>query len=123
MRILANENIPGESVEALRHAGHDVAWVATDAPGETDAEVLRRAVSEDRIVLTFDKDFGELAFRQGLPLSTGVILLRLQANDASTLTRLVMAALSDRDDWEGHFSVIENERIRMTPLPAKTNPS
>ncbi len=52
----------------LRHDGHDVAWVRTDAPGSTDQQVLARAVAEDRILLTFDKDFGDLAFRAGLPL-------------------------------------------------------
>ena len=62
MRLLADENVAGETVEALRQQGHDVAWVRTGSPGLADEEVLRRAVSEGRIVVTFDKDFGELAF-------------------------------------------------------------
>jgi predicted nuclease of predicted toxin-antitoxin system len=57
-RLLANENFPGAAVEALRSRGHDVAWVRTDAPGSSDREVLHRAVSEARILITFDKDFG-----------------------------------------------------------------
>jgi hypothetical protein len=55
MRILANENFPGDAVMALRARGHDVAWVRTDAPGSDDAEVLARALAEDRTVVTFDK--------------------------------------------------------------------
>jgi hypothetical protein len=48
---------------------------------------------------------------------TGVILLRVQTKDPTTLTQIVVAALESRDDWAGHFSVIENQRLRMTPLP------
>lgn len=58
MRLLANENFPGPAVEALRSLGHDVAWVRTDAPGSTDPQVIQRAVREDRILITLDKDFG-----------------------------------------------------------------
>lgn len=43
MRFLANENFPGEAVQALRQANYDVAWVRTEVPGSSDAEVLRRA--------------------------------------------------------------------------------
>jgi predicted nuclease of predicted toxin-antitoxin system len=63
MRILANETFPGEAVDALRDRGHDVAWVRTDTPGSTDIEVLARAQAEGRLLVTLDKDFGELAAR------------------------------------------------------------
>lgn len=68
MRLLADENIPGDAVDALRAAGHDVVWIHTDAPGSTDPDVLALAQREGRIVVTFDKDFGELAWRTRLPL-------------------------------------------------------
>lgn len=116
MRILANENVADEIVNALRVQGHDVAWIAMDAPGASDREVLQRAAAEDRIVLTFDKDFGELAFRERLPVSTGVILLRVRGGDPASVTQVVVAALQGHDDWAGHFSVVENQRVRMTPL-------
>ncbi|HXI25599.1 MAG TPA: DUF5615 family PIN-like protein [Pyrinomonadaceae bacterium] len=57
MRILANENFPLDAVVSLRSDGHDVWWVRSEAPGITDREVLRRATSEDRLIVTFDKDF------------------------------------------------------------------
>jgi predicted nuclease of predicted toxin-antitoxin system len=66
MRILADENIPGDAVAALRECGHDVAWVRADAPGSSDIVVIARAQAENRILVTFDKDFGELAFRSKL---------------------------------------------------------
>lgn len=116
LRIVANENVPAEAVEAMRREGHDVAWVVTDAPGSSDDAVLARAQAEDRIVMTFDKDFGEMAFRRRLPASCGVILFRLESQDASQATMVVLAALRSRSDWAGYFSVVEEGRIRMTPL-------
>lgn len=58
MRILTNENFPGDAVVVLRQHGHDVVWIRTDALGSNDVEVLARAQREERIVITFDKDFG-----------------------------------------------------------------
>jgi predicted nuclease of predicted toxin-antitoxin system len=117
MRILANENFPEDAVVALRHAGHDVAWIRSDAPGSTDQEVLLRARDENRLLITFDKDFGELAFRAGLPASSGIVLFRIAAPSSTHIARAAVAALSGRTDWSGHFSVVEDKRIRMTPLP------
>ena len=117
MRLLANENIPGDTVTALRAAGHDVSWVRSDAPGSSDRDVLARAMSENRILLTFDKDFGELAWREGLPVTCGVILFRLPMPPPAAAGRTIAEIVSGRDDWSGHFAVIEPGRIRMRPLP------
>jgi predicted nuclease of predicted toxin-antitoxin system len=78
MRLLANENFPASAVDALRARGHEVAWVRTDAPDSGDREVLARAAAEERLLITFDKDFGELAFRGGLPASSGIVLFRIR---------------------------------------------
>src|SRR5664280_2573276 len=72
MRFLANENIPAVAVAALQAAGHDVVWVAVASPDSDDRQVLSQAAVEQRLILTFDKDFGELAFRSGLPAGSGV---------------------------------------------------
>ena len=56
MRFLANENFPLPSVRLLREAGHDVVSISEETPGITDSQVLSRAVSEQRIILTFDRD-------------------------------------------------------------------
>jgi predicted nuclease of predicted toxin-antitoxin system len=116
MRFLANENFPLDAVAALRQQGHDVAWIRTDSSGMADADVLHRAQVENRILLTFDKDFGELAFRAGLPASIGIILFRIQASSGILVAQKVVTAIALRDDWAGHFSVIENQRIRMREL-------
>ena len=121
MHLLANENFPGVAVDALRARGHDVAWVRTDAPGSDDRTVLARAVAEGRLLLTFDKDFGELAFRAGLPASSGVVLFRIAPISPAHIADVAVAVLESRNDWAGHFSVIEESRVRMTPLPPPPN--
>jgi predicted nuclease of predicted toxin-antitoxin system len=117
MRLLANENFPKEAVEALQGHGHDVVWVRTKCPGISDREVLSLAQSENRVLLTFDKDFGELAFRAGFPATSGVILFRVLPRSPGSVARVAVAALKNRLNWEGHFSVVTEDRIRMTPLP------
>lgn len=117
MRLLANENVPASAVETLRRRGHDVRWVRTDQPGSSDEEVLTAVVREQRILLTFDKDFGELAFRRGLPANCGIILLRLSASSPEQMAWRIAAALSAESDWVGNFSVVEHDRVRTTSLP------
>jgi len=68
MRWLVDECVDAELVKQLRHRGHDVVYVAADGSGSTDARVLQRAREEDRILLTEDKDFGDLVFRFRLAL-------------------------------------------------------
>jgi len=116
VRLLANENFPGEAIDALRNAGFDVAWIRTDCPGVDDQEVIKRANEDKRIILTFDKDFGELVFRSGFAVE-GIILFRISKSSPSYIAQIALNALKSRDDWGAHFSVIEDRRIRMTPLP------
>jgi len=72
MRFLADENFPGSAVAALEAAGHDVVWIGLAAPGAADPYVLAWAAREERILLTFDKGFGELARASTLPRRCGV---------------------------------------------------
>ncbi len=116
MKFLANENVAGDAVIALREKGHDVAWIRTDAPGSKDEDVLARAMAEQRILITFDKDFGELAFRSHLPATCGIVLFRIPAPSSLFVANAVVAAIESRSDWTGHFSVIEENRIRMREL-------
>lgn len=116
MRFLANENFPGSAVTALQATGHDVVWVRITAPGARDPDVLAWAAREGRILLTFDKDFGELARRSALPRLCGVILLRLPMPMPGNVGQRVADLITARDDWAGHFSVIEPGRVRMRPL-------
>lgn len=118
MRLLANENVSRVMVEALWARGHDVFWARVDAPGESDRSHLQRAQRESRILLTFDTDFGELAFQQRIAASHGVILIRM-TGAPETVAGRVVDALESQENWEGHFSVVEHDRVRMRPLPER----
>ena len=117
MRFSANENFPRVAVVALRSAGHDVFWVHTDRLGATDEEVLAHAISERRVLVTFDKDFGELVYKIGLPASSGIILFRIPTRSPDAVAEKVLKVIDSRDDWTGIFAVVTNDRIRIRPLP------
>lgn len=116
MRILANENVSGAIIRRLRAGGHDVLSAKESMRGQTDRAILERAQKEERLILTHDKDFGELAFGWGLPSSSGIILLRLTGAKAEIDCRRAITAIESRSDWAGHFSVITDDRIRMRRL-------
>jgi predicted nuclease of predicted toxin-antitoxin system len=93
-----------------------VVWVRTDAPGSRDQGVLARAVTEERISLTIDKDFGELAFHSKLPASRDVILFRVTAPSSKHLAHLIISAIETDAEWVGNFAVVEQPRIRVRPI-------
>lgn len=117
MKLLANENFPRAAVDALRAAGHDVLWARTDMAGCADEQILARARDESRVVVTFDKDFGELAYRIGMPARCGVILFRLVLSSPEYVAERAVVVIQSRDDWRGQFAVADEGRIRLRPLP------
>ncbi|HTC20362.1 MAG TPA: DUF5615 family PIN-like protein [bacterium] len=119
MRFLADENFPGSIVESLRNEGHDIFWARVESPGAKDKTLLSHAQEENRILLTFDKDFGELAFRSGLSTTRGIILFRINTSSPKRLHDRTLTALRQKIDWIGHFAVVEDDRIRLTPLTRK----
>lgn len=118
MRFLANENFPLKSVESLRQAGHDVVAIIEESPGLRDPEVLERAVNEQRFVLTFDRDYGELIYRLKLPVPEGVIYFRFVPSSPEEPAQLLTALLAIGGlSLEGKFTVVERGKIRQRPLP------
>jgi predicted nuclease of predicted toxin-antitoxin system len=119
-RFLADENVPRRAIRFLRSAGHDVLAIAETAPGSADEEVLAIARSEGRILLTFDRDVGELIFAKQVPVPAGVILLRpAPLRPDESVDRLVgLLQRAEKDvPLEGQFTVVVNDRIRQRPLP------
>ena len=76
MLFLANENFPVEITNAIRQAGHDLAWVGDLSPGIADEGVVALAVETGRTILTFDKDFGNLTFQHVVSIPAGDIVSR-----------------------------------------------
>ncbi len=76
MKFLADENFPQPAIFSLRDAGHDVRSIAEDHASLPDEEVARFCEREQRVLLTFDKDFGDLIFQRGLQAGSAVVLFR-----------------------------------------------
>lgn len=115
--FLADENVTQEVVDAARQAGYDLKWIKELRPGVDDDTVLQISLSEKRVLLTFDKDFGEMAFRQGKSASCGIILFRPRLRLSDYVVRLAIAVLSQPVSWEGNFTVAREGRLRVVPLP------
>ena len=118
MRIIANENIAASVIRELRARGHDVFSVKEAMRGKDDDVILARVQNEGRLVITHDKDFGELAFRAKLHASCGIVLFRLTGASPEHDHRRIVETLESSTDWEGHFAVVTDDRIRLRPLPA-----
>ena len=115
MKFLADANTPGLLVEALTSLGHDVFW-AYAVPRTPDVELIERAARESRVVITFDKDFGELVFKRGH--SVAVVLIRLRDTSIKETVAAVMTLVGgEGENLNRLFCVVENTRIRKTPLP------
>lgn len=113
MKIVADENIDKEIVDRLRADGHDVLFIAEDDPGIDDQTVLSRSRQTDGVLLTIDKDFGDLVFRQRL-LHSGVLLIRL-AGVRSDMKAGLVAATFDRHGKElsSGFAVLSKRSLRF----------
>ncbi len=113
MIFLADESVDRQIVEAIRDLGYDVLAIAETSPGIPDTLVLSRANDARAVLLTADKDFGELVFRQRLAHS-GVVLARL-AGHAPGMKAKIMAAAVDRhaSELEFAFVVVTGKAVRI----------
>ncbi|MGA3017648.1 MAG: DUF5615 family PIN-like protein [Bryobacteraceae bacterium] len=116
MRFLADENFPRPALEALRKAGWDVVSIAEECPGVPDEDVAALCAAQERILLTFDKDFGELIFHRGLPAGSGVVLFRITPDSPEEAAEVAVALVQSQPDLAGWFCAVTRDRIRMRPL-------
>jgi predicted nuclease of predicted toxin-antitoxin system len=118
MKFLANENFPLPSAVLLRKIGLDVRHIAEDCPSVKDSAVMKIARDEDRIIITFDRDYGELVFRRMLPPPPGIIYLRFKpyypAEPGEVIANLISTA---QISFSGKFTVIKSDgHIRQRSL-------
>ena len=122
MRFLADENFPRPALEALRNAGCEIFSVAEERPGISDEEVAAFCSESQRVLLTFDKDFGELVFRRGLSAGSGVVLFRLIPESLEEAADAALALVKSQPDLNGTFCVVTRDRIRVRPMPPASEP-
>lgn len=113
MMLLADESVDRPIVEQLRQDGHDTLYVAELSPSITDDQVLQEANNRNALLLTEDKDFGELVYRLGR-VHAGVILIRLAGLPPSSKAETVAKVLQDHAaELSGAFSVISPGAVRI----------
>lgn len=113
MKFLTDENIGLEVVESLRAAGHDVNSVIETIRGAEDVEILEKANRENRILITADKDFGNLIHQHKLP-HKGIILLRLTDEKNRNKIRVLSSLLETYEkELKNRFVVVTEDRVRI----------
>jgi predicted nuclease of predicted toxin-antitoxin system len=115
--FLADESCDFSVVHALREAGHEVVAVVEISPRADDDDVLEMARRRSEILLTEDKDFGQLVYADE-QATGGVILMRYPANARSKLANVIVQLIADRGhDLLGRFVVVTPGRIRLGRKP------
>ena len=117
MNFLVNENFPLSSIKLLRQADHAVVAVIEDMPGAKDADVLQYAADNKCIILTFDRDYGELIYRHRKSVPAGVVYFRFDPVTPDEPYEIFLKIISDKNFvLEGKFTVVERDEIRQRKL-------
>ena len=113
MKFVADESIDYQIVSRLREDGHEVLYIAETQSGASDDSVLTQANIQAAVLLTSDKDFGELVFRQHL-ISSGVVLLRIVGLSQERKAAIVAEAIHKHGPaMPGRFTVLTPTAIRI----------
>lgn len=115
-QFLADESCDALIVRTLRALGYDVVYIAEVAPSQSDENILAQGNREERIVVTEDRDFCELVFRDAKP-TYGVVLVRIpvphRLRKADRITELVENHL---DELPGAMTTVMLKRHKIRPL-------
>ncbi len=120
MKFLANENFPLTSVKELRNKGYNTTSIceSKETRGIKDNEVLFMANHEERIILTFDRDYGELIYRLKMIAPYGVVYFRFQPlSPLEPYDFLIKIIETNKIKLEQMFTIVERDKIRQRHLP------
>lgn len=116
MKFLTDENIGFKIVEFLRSKKHDVISVVESFTSENDSTILTIAKKEKRILITSDKDFGELVYLKGLS-PYGVILFRLRDESVKNKVKVLNKLLKKYEKrLKKNFTVVTESQVRLRKL-------
>jgi predicted nuclease of predicted toxin-antitoxin system len=113
MKLLADENFPFKSVLYLRNRGFDILSIGMDTPSVEDKQVIALAIKQKRTILTFDRDFGELIFREKHRPEKGIIYFRLNRYKAIEPGKFTEKLILKKFDFENALTVVDNNGIRQ----------
>ena len=114
MKLLANENFPIKSILYLRSKGFDISSIGTDNPSIQDHAVMTIAIREERTILTFDRDYGELIFKYNYKPQSGVIYLRLDEYQADEPGKIIAELINKKEfNFDNALTVLDKSGIRQ----------
>lgn len=114
MKFLADENIPLIMVSQLLEKGYDVNHIGLNHAGIPDEEVIDLANEEERIIVTFDSDFGNLVFQGKKNIKTGIVFLRLGSFMPNEPGELLISILEEmKINFYGKISVVTKKKVRQ----------
>ncbi|MCH8317310.1 MAG: DUF5615 family PIN-like protein [Bacteroidetes bacterium] len=117
MIFLANENFPYPSIKILRDKGFEVISIGETLGGAKDTIVLEKAVKENLIILTFDRDYGELLFKYALEAPPVVVYFRLKDDLPEDAAKILIDRIENEAlELTSYFTVIENKGTRQRKL-------
>ena len=116
MHLVADENVPRPVIDRLRADGHVIHSISEMSAGLPDIGVLATSHALSLVLMTHDRDFGELAVHQGLPVA-GVILLEVERLSLGRqIERISHCLMAAETDWIGYFTVLDAARLRRRAL-------
>lgn len=114
MKLLANENFPIKSVLYLKSKGFDISSIGTDNPSIQDHAVMTIAIREERTILTFDRDYGELIFKYNYRPKNAVIYLRLDEYKAEEPGKIIEDLINKKEfGFDNALTVLDKSGIRQ----------
>jgi predicted nuclease of predicted toxin-antitoxin system len=114
MKLLANENFPIASKKHLANNGFDIVHIGETNGGISDEAVMKMAIAENRTILTFDRDYGELIFKYGYKPPKGVIYFRWNSYKPESPAQFFIELLKqNKIIFENIFTVIDTDSIRQ----------
>ena len=116
MDFLADENFPLASVQLLISSNHNVRQASIIFQSKPDEMLLEQASLAGEIILTFDKDFGELIFKNRILGSSGIVLFRLQNYLPATPAIILLDILKSDIKLHNYLTVIDETKIRQRPI-------
>ena len=114
MKLLLDTCVSGKTADALRANGHDAVWTGEELPDPGDAQILARAFAESRILITLDKDFGELAIVHGDPHRGIIRLVDFLSSDQAAVIEQVLTLHGD-ELLNGAIITVQPGQIRVRP--------
>ena len=114
MKFLANENVPILSVNYLKSKGFDITSIGIENPGISDEQVMKISIEQERTIITYDSDYGELIFKHGFKPNAGVVFIRQQPTEPLETAKIIEQMTSNsKITLKRTLTVVDSNSLRQ----------